>query len=135
MKSLGFRARPPLAPPASWHTISEASLPSWAPPGPPSPPASHPAPSQGASRKGFRHWPATKMSPHSPKIHEKSLSWSQHPPKQFPRCPSHPSQAPKECRKPIKTLCFSMVFAIQTICKTDTKMMQKATKSRSSWPS
>ena len=50
------------------------------------------------------------MSLHSPKIHKKSVSWSQHPPKQWPRCPSQPSQAPKEYRKPNKTMVFPWFF-------------------------
>ena len=71
------------------------------------------------------------MSPHSPKIHEKSLSWSQHPPKQFPRCPSHPSQAPKECRKPTKSRffhCFCYPDHMQNWRQNDAKSHPKSLK-------
>ena len=128
MKSLGFRARPPLAPPALRNAPSEASLPSWAPPGPPSPPASHPAPSQGASRKGLRHWPAPKchhIAPRSTKNHSLGANIPRNSSQDAPATPpKHPKNAenlqnpyvfpwfllsrpyakltPKSCKKPPK---------------------------------
>ena len=48
--------------------------------------------------------------------------------------PKHPKST-ENLIKPLFFHGFSIVFAIQTICKTDPKMMQKSTQSRSSWPS
>ena len=93
----------------------------WAPKPPSQPPSSQPR----CIQEGFQALACTKMSPHSSKIHEKSLSWSQHPPKQFPRCPSHPSQAPKECRKPIKTLCFQWFLLSRQYAKLTPKSCKK----------
>ena len=55
------------------------------------------------------------FSPTCPKTFQKTRSWSQHLPRQPPRCLRHLFRASQKCKKPEKTSCFLMFFAFPPI--------------------
>ena len=55
------------------------------------------------------------LSPTCPKTFQKTRSWSQHLPRQPPRCLRHLFRASQKCKKPKKTSGFSMLFTFPPI--------------------
>ena len=62
------------------------------------------------------------MPQHRPNINQTTPSWSQHRPKQPPRCSNHPIQPPQNLQKPLKK---QMVFKCFLISSASAKMLQK----------
>ena len=62
------------------------------------------------------------VAQHRPNIKQTAQSWSQHRPKQSPRCLNNPIQPPQNLQKPLKNIRFFKSFLISSA---STKMLQK----------